>query len=413
MRRQRFFGGITVRICVVSEAYPPTDGGVATSAQRISRSLSAQGAQVTLCTFDHSRPIESSDYRITEEDQGVQVNRFGPFFLKHPNLSLNEKTKAIFRRRAFDQMTEFLRTQNPDILFSMYLLNAGFVATFVARTLCVPHVAGIRGNDIGRNVFDIERFSVIQWVLSSADRTVAVNHHLLTRQLITFPETAPHAHIIPNSIPPVPAITDDAVTAARARVAATTGWDEESLRIVFVGNLREKKGAQPLAEALDLLRERGIPFRFLLVGQDLAGAILTLVGDRWQRVKDAGLVHATGMLPRRDVAGWVLGCDVVVMPSLDDGMANGLLEGMQQGLCPVASDLFADVVTPDENGLLVRRADPAGLAEALARVAYDRTLLRRLGKAARQGMEAYGPTQEAQAYLNLFADVLKSKFAQS
>ncbi|MBK6877782.1 MAG: glycosyltransferase [Ignavibacteria bacterium] len=78
-----------------------------------------------------------------------------------------------------------------------------------------------------------------------------------------------------------------------------------------------------------------------------------LCGTLWNKLKANNTIYATGHIPRMDVNDWMIGGDIVVMPSLDDGMANGLLEGMALGLCPVVSDVFSDVVQQNENGLIV------------------------------------------------------------
>jgi hypothetical protein len=69
-------------ILVVTEAWPPTSGGVATSAQRISTNLAKLGVGVTVFTFDSSRPVTDPEYQLESVEGEVKLVRFGPFFLK-------------------------------------------------------------------------------------------------------------------------------------------------------------------------------------------------------------------------------------------------------------------------------------------------------------------------------------------
>ena len=165
-----------MRIGFISEHYPPIDGGVATSTQRLARTLVSKGVDVQVFCFDPSCPVTSPDYLVQEVDEGVSVTRVGPFFTKQPSRSetISEKSRATLRRRAFDQIIRVIRPWSPDLILSYYLLNAGFLANFVARELGIPHLAGVRGNDIGRNMFNVERFAVIQWIVGSAQRLVCV-----------------------------------------------------------------------------------------------------------------------------------------------------------------------------------------------------------------------------------------------
>jgi len=57
-----------VNIGFVAEHYPPTDGGVATSVQRVAAAMARLGAAVTVATFDHSRPLESPAYCVAERE---------------------------------------------------------------------------------------------------------------------------------------------------------------------------------------------------------------------------------------------------------------------------------------------------------------------------------------------------------
>jgi len=88
------------------------------------------------------------------------------------------------------------------LYYHFYLLNAGYLALFASRELSIPFIAGVRGNDIGRNIFHTQRFGVIQSVIHGADKIVCVNEHLKRRMLVAFPEAISKTSIIPNSIMP-------------------------------------------------------------------------------------------------------------------------------------------------------------------------------------------------------------------
>lgn len=395
-----------MNIGFISEHYPPTDGGVATSTQRVARELARQNINVNVLCFDNSRPIESNDYVIKEVDNGVKVFRIGPFFLKQTSLSadsLPEKIKATLRRRAFEQMIRILNKEKVDIVLSFYLLNAGYLAQFVAHELQVPHLAGVRGNDIGRNIFNVERFGVIQWIVNNADEIVCVNNHLQKRLLLSFPNAAEKTSVIPNSIR-IPELKLP-IEFCRKKVETATGWNGEELRAVFIGNLREKKGAVTLLNSLAFLRNK-VPIRLLVVGPELGAVEHKLCGDLWKQLKQEGFIFVTDMVGREEVPYWAAGCDLIIMPSLDDGMANGLLEGMALGLCPVASDVFTDIIRHHENGVIVPRGDEEVLAKALRELVANPSKMARLGKNAKSSIINWSPEEEAAAYMAVFQNML-------
>ena len=174
----------------------------------------------------------------------------------------------------------------------------------------------------------------------------------------------------------------------------------------FIGTLREKKGVETLASAMDSLSV-DTRLRLLVIGPPPGKLERLICGEAWDRLVERGLVWTTGRIPLGEVAAWACGADIVTMPSIDDGMANGLLEGMAVGLCPVATEIFSDVVADRRNGIAVPSSDHQALADALEALADDPGRLAILGAAARAAMARRQPPTEAGEYVTLFSDLLK------
>ncbi len=395
-----------IRLAFVAEHYPPTDGGVATSTQRVARALCGRGMDVQVFCFDARVPIVSRDAIFEERDCSVRVKRVAPFFLKHKELepeAVPDKVKATFRRRAVNQMIRELQKNPVDAVLSFYLLNSGFMAQFVARELNVPHLAGVRGNDVGRNIFHEGRFAAIQWVVQSADRIICVNKHLQSRLHLAFPEAAPRSIVIPNSI--VPRSSKLTHEDSRTMILKEAGWSEDSVIYVFIGNFREKKGLLPCIDALEIIRDPRV--RLLLVGPDIGSVERRMAGDKWCRLLNEGRVFLTQQVPRENVPDWIVGGDVILMPSIEDGMANALLEGMSFGLCPLVTDIFTDVVEDGVDGIVVAANDPTALRDSMDRLAADPELRRKLGCQASEKIRSeFQSSVEADRYIDLLQEVL-------
>lgn len=395
-----------IRVLFISEAYPPTSGGVATSARRVARNLTRCGCKVLVLTFDGSRPLTDDDYLVGENDEGVEIQRIGPFFLKQPSVEaerLSEKIRAVFRRRAFDQMEQLAKNFQPAIVLSFYVVNAGFLATYVARSLGLPHVVGVRGNDIGRNIFSIDRLAAVRLVIEGSAHVVCVNEHLRRRMLLAFPDVSKRASVIMNSVEMPCGLPSQR---SRNYLSDKLDWPVSDPVAVFIGTPREKKGITLLLHAVEIARNQ-VPLRLLIVGPGLGGVERRQCGERWERLAASKILHATGQISRTDALRIAAEGDIVVMPSIEDGLANGLLEGMALGLCPVVSDLFADVVPDGEAGWVAMRNNATKFAEALVKAVNALGERSRYTAAAQARIaEHHMPTREAEAYIRLFTSLI-------
>jgi glycosyltransferase involved in cell wall biosynthesis len=98
-------------------------------------------------------------------------------------------------------------------------------------------------------------------------------------------------------------------------------------------------------------------------------------------LKDAVLMPGVVKLPEQ----WLQHAELFVLSSRFEGFPNALLEAMQCGLPVAAFDCPsgpAEIVRHEHTGLLVSAGDVAALAAAIARLAGDEDLSRRLGREA-------------------------------
>ncbi len=393
-----------LRIAFISEGFPPVDGGVAISTRRIARNLSKMGCGVIVLTFDHNRPLSEPPYVLEEAEERFKVYRFGPFFRR---VVVTEQAAAVARRKIYDEMEKVVLQFLPDIVLSFYATTAGLLGGYLARRLKVPHVAGLRGNDVGRNIFSFYNLPILRSVMDASDWVVCVNEHLRERFALAFPHMLHRCSVIVNTVAiPVQRGARD----ERPYLQKNTPWPKSDIVAVFLGTPREKKGIAPLLHAIASVRARNIPLRLLVVGPGLRKDDQELCGAVWNSLIESGGLHYTGQVAHHVALQIMAEGDLIVMPSLEDGLANGLLEGMASGLCPVVSDLFSGTVVEGESGWVVECNNQPALAAALATAARSTDDRRRFGGAARKYVsESHEPAQEASAYVQLFRTLLSAR----
>lgn len=143
---------------------------------------------------------------------------------------------------------------------------------------------------------------------------------------------------------------------------------------------------------------------------------LNLVGDGELRAELTELAASLGVADRvtfhgfrRDVEAVVAQADVLLMPSLHEGLPYALLEAMSLGVPAIASNVggLAEVLRHEKTGLLIPVGDASALAFAMARLEHDSALRLALGAAAAAEQRShYTLTSMGDGYLAAYRHAL-------
>ena len=140
----------------------------------------------------------------------------------------------------------------------------------------------------------------------------------------------------------------------------------ENIQIIYVGNIQTRKGVYQLVKAVSKLTD----LNFLL---NIVGSY-AIDPAYYNRIKsfviNNNLEHKISFLGRvsdDSLKKIYEDSDIFVLPSLHETFGIVLLEAMSFGLPIVATDVGAipELVSDDENGVLVRPDDPYSLANAM------------------------------------------------
>lgn len=166
---------------------------------------------------------------------------------------------------------------------------------------------------------------------------------------------------------------------------ASLGVDPEKINVIVLGFLNPAKGVHFLIDALAQIRPLLPRVQLWVVGDRLTDDFGDYRATLESQVVKLGLediVCFTGW--RRDALKLLSLMDILVHPSLSEGMPHAVLEAMALGKAVVATRVGCtrETIRNGENGLLVNPGDITQLAEALSRVIKDRELRHALGSAA-------------------------------
>jgi glycosyltransferase involved in cell wall biosynthesis len=245
-----------------------------------------------------------------------------------------------------------------DVILGSWAYPDGYAAVTLGELLGVPAVIKVHGSDLNVLARRKAPRRRMEAAFRRAARVVTVSRPLA--------EIAAELGAPRESIDVVPNGIDRTLFHPRDRMAArrALGIRGDGPVVLFVGHVAAAKGA------LDLVRA------FATAGERLKGTQLVMVGDGADFVECGRLAETlrveatfTGAEPHERIPLWLAACDVLALPSWNEGVPNVVLEALASGRRVVATRVggIPDVVATDELGELVAPRDPDALARALER----------------------------------------------
>lgn len=195
------------------------------------------------------------------------------------------------------------------------------------------------------------------------------------------------------------------------RLSRTPGPSQRPQRplLLAVGRLVHKKGLDTFVDACALLRDRGVAFDALVVGEP--GEAEPLVRQRIEATGLGDRLRVTGAMTQDQLVEQYRRSTVFALPCrvMDDGDRDGipnvLMEALVCGLPVVTTPIsgIPELVEDGVTGLFVPPDDAAALADALARLLADPELAARL---AEQGRRTVLTRFDADAMAHRMVDLL-------
>ena len=276
------------------------------------------------------------------------------------------------------QLMEILRRERITIAHSHQFFATLFLAP-LAKVCRVPFVVETTHlREAWRRGWLKRSYLIDRLVYTLVDRFVAVSQSNL-RYLVD------DKHCRPSRVVQIyPGRDMSRFEATRTEAERTRhhyGVGAADLLLVHVARLAPQKGHQYLLDALPFVRTRVPNVKVLLLGDGELRSALEL------EVKRRGLddvVIFAGF--QSSVPRFIEAADLVVLPSLFEGLPHAVLESAAMGKAIVASavDGVPEVVRDGETGLLVPPRDSQRLAEAIVSLLGDDARRARMGAAARE-----------------------------
>lgn len=194
-----------------------------------------------------------------------------------------------------------------------------------------------------------------------------------------------------------------------AEVAGEKNPKREIFQILSVGRSHWKKGYDYALQAMSLLGEWGIDFRYTLIGAKGFEELEFMVADLG--LKDH--VQLLGNVPFDRVQQRMKSADLLLLSSVEEGVANVVLEAMALGTLVLTTDCggMSEVIQDGKNGFLIPARNPQAMAKAMQMI-QNLTADQRnsIVKEAKKTLEHQHTTSKmVEGMLGLYQQILSNK----
>ncbi|QDT37467.1 glycosyltransferase [Stratiformator vulcanicus] len=339
-----------VRVMVVSHAL--TGGGAETQIRAILRHLDRSLFEPFLYLFRGEEKLGE----LIPDDISVDV-------FCGPGSSGRRWRRGVSRFTLARDLAATCRRHRIDVLYDR-LINTTLQTAPATWLSGIPRVSAYSSNPDADFASRLKPFPRVQRYAARkayhSAATVTANSECLRRKVIEFFD------LPPDRVVNTPNLIDFAQIQASVESADEIDRSDGATHLICVGRLRSEKGQRDLLHALALLRTRGDqrPMRLHLLGNGPDEADLRRIASA-EQIDDRVEFHGHVENPFE-----ILGsADLFILPSLDEGSPNALLEAIAAGVPVIATDCPcgpAEILDNGRLGRLVPVGSPVAIADAIS-----------------------------------------------
>ncbi len=306
---------------------------------------------------------------------------------------------------ALMRLTRLFKRNRYDIVHT-HTSKAGFLGRLAAERAGVPIVVHTPHGNIFQGYFSKLQTLMFIWMERHAarrtDRIIELTAGGIEEHLAQDIGQREQYRVIYSGIDFAPYET---ALRKREETRLALGATPDTYLVGGVGRLERVKGFAYFVQAARLIADKAPQARFFIAGQgSLEDALRGEASSVAERFQFLGL--------REDVPDLMAAMDLIVVPSLNEGMGRVLLEAAAAATPAVASNVggIPDIVVDGGTGVLVPSRDASALAEAVISLAKDAERRRGMGELARaMAVPAYSIEHMVEQIEMLYEELIAEK----
>lgn len=348
-----------------------------------------------------------SEVPFKEKISGIEVYR-PKYFMFPRNIFTNKIINIVLVVEAFFSYTSSKKVIDKlakewrfDIIHSHGFVPDSVMASKIGERYSKPLIVTLHGEDVTKYSKKALLRGLSRKVLKECDRVICVSRSLRD-EIYRSKLSDKDIEIIPSGYN---ARRFKPLGMEKCRKKLSLPKDKKI--ILFVGHLVERKGLVYLVKALKILKGKNSNFLCCIVGKGVLERGLKKMADS-MGIKNNILF--AGQKDPDEIPLWMNASDLLVLPSLNEGLANVLSEAMACAKPVVATKVAgAPEIVTEDTGFLVMPKDENGLAAKISLAMGRKWNKERLLSRAKEFSAAESAAKMAKIYDSFGTEGAKAK----
>lgn len=368
-----------MRILMLNYEFPPLGGGAGNASYYLLKEFAKyDGLEIDLIT--------SSTQKYKEEIFSKNVTVYYLDIYKSRNISSQSmKDLLIYSWKAYFFSKKLINSKQYDLVHCFFGIPCGAIA----YKLGLPYIVSLRGSDVpGHNPKFKYYYLILGWLIKKVwrgSKKLIANSDDLKKSALAFYNKKP-VDVIANGVD--------------TEKFSPCHKNDKLFRVLFVGRFHKIKGIEYLLNGFLAFAKGKTDVELVLAGD---GAMLKYFSSMYASYS---FIKFVGVKPQDILIDIYKSSDIFVLPSLNEGMSNSLLEAMACGLAIITTDTGgASILVNNDSGIIVEKKSSLDIADALNRLYSNTNVLNNMKKNNRNMALTFSWSDIADEYLAIYQSV--------
>ncbi len=240
----------------------------------------------------------------------------------------------------------------PHVVHSHYIVPSIFV-NFFAKIFRVPTLLHGRGQDVNYRPYHNVKSKILLLISGKLNNMILTVCKSMRNDCLRFKITKSKVKVIYNGINFIKFSPKN----------KTFFSNQRPLELIHVGSYSLRKGQHLIIDACKKLKDNNIKFRLTLIGEGIQRQTLVELINRYEL---ESYVELMGWVEHKNLPNYMEKADVLIFPSITEGLPNAVLEAMSMKLVVILTNVDGNIELAQNIGsILVDINNPQQLYEAI------------------------------------------------